>query len=121
MRDRFSGAVMAYLQNERNEQANFESLRHFAGRYLLDKKGVLLVLELAGFQIHQFQVFGLTTRAVRERERSGHWRNWQDRLTLPQVSIGSFGCCGLTSLPKPGHSMACVQYYVMSETQRRPS
>jgi len=30
-----------YSQGERNEQANFESLRHFAGRYLSDKNGVL--------------------------------------------------------------------------------
>jgi len=94
VRDRFSGAVMAYLQNERNEQANFESLRHFAGRYLLDKKGVLLVLELAGFQIHQFQVFGLTTRAVRERERG------QD--------IGGIGKTGSRCRRFPSEALAVV-------------
>ena len=52
VRDRLSGAVMAYPQTERTEHANYESLRHFAGRYLSTKKGVLFVSdnakELAG-------------------------------------------------------------------------
>ena len=34
---------MVYPQCERNEQANYESLRHFAGKYLSGKKGVLFV------------------------------------------------------------------------------
>ena len=47
IRDKFSGAVMVYPQSERTEQANFESLRHFAGRYLSSKKGVLFVSDNA--------------------------------------------------------------------------
>ena len=47
VRDRFSGAVMVYPQSERNEQANYESLRHFAGKYLSGKKGVLFVSDNA--------------------------------------------------------------------------
>ena len=47
VRDRFSGAVMVYPQNERTEQANYESLRHFAGRYLSTKKGVLFASDNA--------------------------------------------------------------------------
>ena len=47
VRDRLSGAVMAYPQTERTEHANYESLRHFAGRYLSTKKGVLFVSDSA--------------------------------------------------------------------------
>ena len=38
---------MVYPQNKRTEQANYESLRHFAGRYLSTKKGVLFVSDNA--------------------------------------------------------------------------
>ena len=50
VRDKFSRAVMVYPvypRNQRAEQANFESLRHFAGRYLSTKKGVLFASDNA--------------------------------------------------------------------------
>ena len=47
VRDRFSLSVMVYPQSERTEQANYESLRHFAGRYLSTKKGVLFLSDNA--------------------------------------------------------------------------
>ena len=47
VRDRFSGAVMVYPQSERTEQANYESLRHFAGKHLTTKKGVFFVSDTA--------------------------------------------------------------------------
>ena len=45
VRDRFSGAVLVYTQSERNEQAIMN--RHFAGKYLSGKKGVLFVSDNA--------------------------------------------------------------------------
>ena len=121
VRDRFSGAVMVYLQNERNEQANFESLRHFAGRYLSGKKGVLFVSgnpkepnraasrrgwipdpSVPGFWPHNSSC-EREVRTLKELATVSHGRRFH------QVSIRSFGRCRLTFLPKPGHSLACVQ------------
>ena len=38
---------MVYPQSERTEQANYESLRHFAGKHLTTKKGVFFVSDTA--------------------------------------------------------------------------
>ena len=72
-----------------NEQANYESLRHFAGKYLSGKKGVLflsqtmqrssqvLLRDLVGFQIRQYRGFGPTMQLV--NARSELLRNWLGR------------------------------------------
>ena len=47
VRDRYSGLVIVYPQSERTLDANHESLRHFAGKRLTGKKGVVFISDHA--------------------------------------------------------------------------
>ena len=74
VRDMFSGAVMVTLKVNAMNKQTFESLRHFAGRYLSDKNGVLSAsdnakeLTGAASKLH-FRVFVLITRVGKAGSR----------------------------------------------------
>ena len=47
VRNKFSDIILLYPQSECNDQTNYKSFRHFAGKYLSDKKDVLFVSDNA--------------------------------------------------------------------------
>ena len=123
MRDRFSGAVLVYPQSERNEQANYESLRHFAGKYLSGKKGVLFVSDNAK------ELTGAASRLgwIPDPSVPGFWpynancerevRAFKELARPAHVAAGFTGSCGhclLTSQRKQGHFSDSVRCCVMS-------